>query len=154
MMMPRFTIEQTFMVPHSRRRTYDARDLDDALRQAAADDDWEDQSKDYDGSTDAKFTGAWRGDLAYVGPDLLATGKRPERCGYCGERKTVAEETWQQWRCGACGSWNDKPQPGGEPVEVLGRAAAFIAERGERELAAAVRRAFEAIVASPKGERA
>ena len=89
-----------------------------------------------------------------VGPDLLATGKRPERCGYCGERKTVAEETWQQWRCGACGSWNDKPQPGGEPIEVLGRAAAFIAERGERELAAAVRRAFEAIVASPKGERA
>jgi hypothetical protein len=33
------------------------------------------------------------------------------------------------------GSWNDKPQPGGEAVEVLGRTAAFIAERGERELA-------------------
>lgn len=32
------------------------------------------------------------------------------KCEYCGERDTAVASTWQQWQCGGCSSWNDKPK--------------------------------------------
>jgi hypothetical protein len=29
-------------------------------------------------------------------------------CAYCGETHKPEAETWQQWQCSACSSWNDK----------------------------------------------
>lgn len=41
------------------------------------------------------------------------TASELRQCGFCPEAFTPADsdegETWQQWQCPACGSWNDKP---------------------------------------------
>jgi Zn finger protein HypA/HybF involved in hydrogenase expression len=41
-------------------------------------------------------------------------------CGCCGENSDIdesEERTWQQWRCPACGSWNDRTDTG-SPANV------------------------------------
>lgn len=56
------------------------------------------------------------------------TRTRSERCAFCCERKTVQGESWQQWQCAACGSWNDKAEPN-LTIEDRGRAASREAEK-------------------------
>lgn len=66
--MPKFTIESTFMLPVYRHRTYEADTIEAACAMAMEDDDWEEQSLDYDSSGAAYLTGAWEGeDAAYAG---------------------------------------------------------------------------------------
>lgn len=70
--MPKFTIESTFTVPHYRHRTYEAPTVEEACKMALADEDWEQQEKDYDSSSATYLTGAWEGeDAAYEGPAVL-----------------------------------------------------------------------------------
>jgi hypothetical protein len=69
--MPKFTIEMTYGVPHYRHHTYEAASLEEALKLARADDDWEDQKKDHDSSWPIQVTGAWKGEQAYVGKSLV-----------------------------------------------------------------------------------
>lgn len=71
--MPKFTIERQFLVPHYRHATYNAPDLATALKMAEEDQDWDRQIADYDNSRPEETTGAWEGDDAYHGPDLLRT---------------------------------------------------------------------------------
>lgn len=75
--MPQFTIEMTFDVPHYRQKTYEAATLEEALAQAKADDDWDHQIADYDCCGPERVTGAWEGDTAYRGKDLLAPSPQP-----------------------------------------------------------------------------
>ena len=66
----KYTIEMTFDVPHYRQHVYEADSLEDAIRQAKEDNNWEDQEKEYDCSGPERITGIWEGEEAYVGEDL------------------------------------------------------------------------------------
>jgi hypothetical protein len=69
--MPKFTIEATYRLPVYRHRTYEADCLQDALRQAIEDEEWEGATEDYDTSGETYITGAWEGEkTAYHGPNL------------------------------------------------------------------------------------
>jgi hypothetical protein len=70
MTMKTFTIEMTFDVPHYRQHTYEAGTLEEAIRLAREDHDWDDQKADFDCSSPERITGAWEGDEAYNGQDL------------------------------------------------------------------------------------
>lgn len=70
--MPKFTIERQFLVPHYRHTTYEAATLAEALQLAEQDQNWNNQVADYDNSRPDETTGAWEGEEAYSGPDLLA----------------------------------------------------------------------------------
>lgn len=69
--MPAFTIETTFDVPHYRHTTYEAATLEEALALAGADQEWSHQKADYDSSGAERQTGAWAGDTAYHGAQLI-----------------------------------------------------------------------------------
>lgn len=73
--MPKFTIERTFDVPHYRHVTYDAPDLETALKMDAENDDWDNQKEDFDCSGPERVIGAWKGEDAYSGPDLMAPSR-------------------------------------------------------------------------------
>jgi hypothetical protein len=65
--MPHFTIETTYRLPVYRQRTYEAETLEAACRIASNDDDdWSQQTEDYESSGETYVTGAWPGeDAAY-----------------------------------------------------------------------------------------
>jgi hypothetical protein len=70
--MPLFTIESTYRLPVYRHRTYEAASLAEACRLAIEDDDWENETRDYESAGETHVTGAWEGrDCAYSGPSLL-----------------------------------------------------------------------------------
>jgi hypothetical protein len=69
--MPQFTIETTYDVPHFRHTTYEADTLEAALALAAADQEWDNQKADFDASGEERQTGAWAGDTAYHGAQLI-----------------------------------------------------------------------------------
>ncbi|WP_024516987.1 hypothetical protein [Bradyrhizobium sp. Tv2a-2] len=69
--MPKFTIERTYDVPHYRHETYEAPDLEAALKMDAENDDWEGQKADWETTGPERVTGAWAGDSAYVGEQLI-----------------------------------------------------------------------------------
>lgn len=62
----------------------------------------------------------------------LIAGNQPT-CPACDEPKTAAAETWQQWQCGACASWNDKTPSDKERATV-----AHILSEGEQQAAKAL----------------
>ncbi|MBY3425013.1 hypothetical protein HFN86_33210 [Rhizobium laguerreae] len=69
--MPDFTIETTYHLPVSRRRTYEAGTLDEACRAAIEDDSWDIAEKDFDSSGAIHITGIWDGvHAAYAGPPV------------------------------------------------------------------------------------
>ncbi|MGE0753239.1 MAG: hypothetical protein AB7K64_21920 [Variibacter sp.] len=69
--MPLFTIETTYRLPVYRQRTYEAASLAEACRLAIEDDDWENETRDYESAGETYVTGAWDGrDCAYSGPAL------------------------------------------------------------------------------------
>jgi hypothetical protein len=70
--MPTFTIERTYDVPHFRQETYEAASIEEALKMDAKNDEWEGQKADWDCCGPERVTGAWEGDRAYVGKDLLS----------------------------------------------------------------------------------
>ncbi len=69
--MPLYTIEMAYDVPNYRQHTYEAASLAEALALAKADDQWDDSKPDYDCASVERVTGAWAGDTAYRGRDLL-----------------------------------------------------------------------------------
>jgi hypothetical protein len=69
--MPLFTIESTYRLPIYRHRTYEAASLSEACRLAVEDEDWEQETRDYESAGETYVTGAWEGrDCAYSGPAL------------------------------------------------------------------------------------
>jgi len=69
--MPLFTIETTYRLPVYRHRTYEAASLAEACRLAIEDNDWENETRDYESAGETYVTGAWDGrDCAYSGPSL------------------------------------------------------------------------------------
>ena len=68
--MPEFTIERQFLIPKYRYETYEAADLETALQMDAENDNWDVERTGWGGCIE-KVTGAWAGDQAHVGPDLI-----------------------------------------------------------------------------------
>ncbi len=66
-----FTVETTWHLPVYRHRTYEADTLDEACRLAIEDDDWSNETRDYESAGETIVTGIWEGaDAAYRAPAL------------------------------------------------------------------------------------
>lgn len=77
--MPQFTIESQFLVPIYRSHaTYEAATPAEALRMAFEDDNWDASKTDYDSCRETEITGAWEGEEAHVGSNLLTANRREE----------------------------------------------------------------------------
>jgi len=74
--MPLYTIETTYHLPVSRRRTYEAASADEACELAIEDDDWSCELPDHEAAGQTFITGIWRGrDRAYEGEPVAAPGR-------------------------------------------------------------------------------
>jgi hypothetical protein len=64
--MPQFTIETTYPLPVYRHRTYEADTIEQTCRLALEDDDWSNETRDYESAGETIVTGIWEGaDAAY-----------------------------------------------------------------------------------------
>ncbi len=69
--MPHFTIETTYPLPVYRHRSYEADTIEQACRLAIEDDDWSNETRDYESAGETIVTGIWDGaDVAYRAPAL------------------------------------------------------------------------------------
>ena len=74
--MPLYTIETTYHLPVSRRRTYEAASADEACELAIDDDDWSCELPDDETAGQTFVTGIWRGRAAaYQGEPVHAPGR-------------------------------------------------------------------------------
>lgn len=104
--MPRFTIESQFLIPVYRHETYDAPTLEAARQMAIDDDNWDASKTDYNSCGPTEVTGAWEGETAYAGPNLLAEAGARFRntydCPACASHWEDESETVCDDRCPDC----------------------------------------------------